>query len=583
MGGTGRTRRALKNFAIAAALALIATVLVHSSGEDAVAQLGCDDVHVIGARGSGQTGNDGGAFGPQVLQALTKLRQHLPGNLSLDAHAVDYASVGITARLATASGRDEFFASIRDSVDRAQDEFDRAVAAGCRRLVLIGFSQGALVIHTLLLQLTPAERRHIAAVMLLSDPGRRGASSVDRGSAPSNRNGIYFLADIDFPAIPTDVRSRTGSWCVSGDPVCDYTAPHLANEIGFGTIHVDTYQGGPGTSAGQFAAALIVPKCDGDWVTIARLDHQPGQLLRGTAGNDVISGSPGADIIEGGPGADTICGRGGNDVLRGQQGLDVIFGQSGHDRISGGKDRDRIFGGSGNDVIFGNSGNDFLRGQSGDDTVRGGIGTDTIQGDKDNDTLEGGDDADHIYGGDGTDTIFGGSGWDTIWGGSSRDIIHGDGGRDTIRGESGNDSIWGDSGRDTIYGGSGGDWIRGGTYGDVLRGNSGHDRIWGNSGNDDIDGGSWSDPLLDGGTGNDTIRGSTGNDALNGAAGTDDCDGGSGADTEINCESPLPAMPPLPTGIELEPPWWLSVRGRSARYVLFCVGRFASQCSGDAR
>jgi RTX calcium-binding nonapeptide repeat (4 copies) len=67
-----------------------------------------------------------------------------------------------------------------------------------------------------------------------------------------------------------------------------------------------------------------------------------GNLIVGTAGDDVLMGTDGVDIIWGLGGNDTIYGRGGNDVIFGEQGDDCLFG---------GADNDTLFGLSGLDVI----------------------------------------------------------------------------------------------------------------------------------------------------------------------------------------------------------------------------------------
>jgi Ca2+-binding RTX toxin-like protein len=98
------------------------------------------------------------------------------------------------------------------------------------------------------------------------------------------------------------------------------------------------------------------------------------EVLRGTAGPDLLVGTPGNDVIYGLGGADRINGRGGHDV---------IYGGNGADRIAGGAGNDVLIGGGDRDVLRGNSGNDRLRGRDGlPDAMFGGRGIDRVRFDR---------------------------------------------------------------------------------------------------------------------------------------------------------------------------------------------------------
>ena len=93
-----------------------------------------------------------------------------------------------------------------------------------------------------------------------------------------------------------------------------------------------------------------------DHCTIA--DTDPGVMLTGTPGRDVICGFDGEDVVSAG---------GGDDIVYGGVGDDTIFGGAGSDRLGGGE------------------GNDALRSRDGMrrdvDRVRGGAGEDNILAD----------------------------------------------------------------------------------------------------------------------------------------------------------------------------------------------------------
>lgn len=112
--------------------------------------------------------------------------------------------------------------------------------------------------------------------------------------------------------------------------------------------------------------------CNGELATIIGTDGP--DVLRGTAGRDVIVGLGGDDVIRGRNGADLICAGDGNDRVFGNNGSDTIFGGSGNDDLRGNSNRDMIFGGEGDDRLAGFRGNDVLDGGQGIDSLLGGDG-----------------------------------------------------------------------------------------------------------------------------------------------------------------------------------------------------------------
>lgn len=139
----------------------------------------------------------------------------------------------------------------------------------------------------------------------------------------------------------------------------------------------------------------------------------PGQILRGTSGNDtfyvnylpvyiqdylpstdVIISSVSIDLARAGGGGGGYLGIDGvmeavsltggqNLTLGGTQDDQTLAGNSGNNTIvSGGADPwgtfgDTIFGGEGNDSLIGDYGNDYIDGGPGNDTMLGGTGNDT--------------------------------------------------------------------------------------------------------------------------------------------------------------------------------------------------------------
>lgn len=141
----------------------------------------------------------------------------------------------------------------------------------------------------------------------------------------------------------------------------------------------------------------------------------PGQVLNGTAGDDMLIGGEGGDSMGGGAGLDVMRGGDGGDQMsggdafddmHGNQGADTLSGDGGGDWVVGGKDNDRLYGADGDDIVYGNLGADLCDGGAGNDLIRGG------------------QDNDQLFGWSGNDWLSGDRGNDTVSGGSGADVFH---------------------------------------------------------------------------------------------------------------------------------------------------------------
>lgn len=96
-----------------------------------------------------------------------------------------------------------------------------------RRIVLAGYSQGALGIHLALTELLSAsELSDIAALILISDPANRGADPavLQVGGAPSSAEGLYArafagTADAAQP-LPATLAGHAIELCHEADLIC---------------------------------------------------------------------------------------------------------------------------------------------------------------------------------------------------------------------------------------------------------------------------------------------------------------------------------------------------------------------------
>lgn len=220
--------RALGSAVLAAAFGLAGL----ATGTAAAAS-SCADYHWIGAAGSGQ--RDGmalavnGGMGDVVYQSYQQLRSALlASGLTIDAEAVQYPAAPVPLK-GGFSGWLDFLGSVGDGTDAVATQYT-AFTQRCpdTKVVLAGYSQGAMVVHRNLYAL--ADDPHLAAALLIADGDRLPTdTTVNLGStaiAPSRGKGVAqehsLLASANTATLPPAVGARTVSVCDIGDPVCDY-------------------------------------------------------------------------------------------------------------------------------------------------------------------------------------------------------------------------------------------------------------------------------------------------------------------------------------------------------------------------
>lgn len=114
---------------------------------------------------------------------------------------------------------------------------DEELHCPTEKLVLSGYSQGALVIHIALLELNHSDpsaldSTHIAAVLMIADPAKVGGAAEETwqaddqlaGAGVQNADGIWTklpgLPDVDKGPLPSSVVGRTLAICHNHDIVC---------------------------------------------------------------------------------------------------------------------------------------------------------------------------------------------------------------------------------------------------------------------------------------------------------------------------------------------------------------------------
>ncbi|TSE01462.1 cutinase family protein [Skermania sp. ID1734] len=229
-------------------IALLATTLIaafvcgiESSAVSPVAHAAaCDkQIVVLGAEGSGERAGGPPGLGPEVGFAVADIRNRLePQGIQVSATALDYPANAVES-LKSEQGVRDFLAGIGSGVSNAIQDIaaiDRQLGS-CpgARIVLAGYSQGAMVMHRVLDQLhgpgpnaNPRFLDRIAAVLLIAD-GDKVPGDTDHlypAAQTATTSGISTsvapISGATTTAFPADVRDRVFSVCLVGDPVCDF-------------------------------------------------------------------------------------------------------------------------------------------------------------------------------------------------------------------------------------------------------------------------------------------------------------------------------------------------------------------------
>jgi hypothetical protein len=216
--------------AILGAAAVAGAVLLGLTVGVAQADPGCPDVHWIGAAGSGERDDPTayGGMGQVIFQSYRDLAQQVQRDgRTITAEAVDYP-----AKAVPADGDLFGWVGFMSSVDAGTAALGTQYASFAQRcptskVVLAGYSQGAMVVHRNLQAL--ADRPNVAAALLVADGDRLPNDNVITMGSVTARPGKGKGVAQNWPilahapaTLPLTIGSRTISVCDRGDAVCDY-------------------------------------------------------------------------------------------------------------------------------------------------------------------------------------------------------------------------------------------------------------------------------------------------------------------------------------------------------------------------
>jgi|GEM_PF-3351027 len=263
-----------------AARASGATVLP-TLASSAIADLSCStNVVFLGARGSSQavdTATNG--FGPEVNSVFSGFTTDLAADLTVQPVYVDYPAAStdslltrvaaLTADPGNASsilGQDAFLQSVNQGMTQVNAVLTAVAHCPGQAVVLAGYSQGALVVHTGLSiadsvpESASTLDARLAALVLIADPASNGADAYptvagdngQRGSASdvataseSGRVGLMPALVAQFPALaayapmpsPLDATQagRVLNICDANDLICDTSVALAVQDAAGGT------------------------------------------------------------------------------------------------------------------------------------------------------------------------------------------------------------------------------------------------------------------------------------------------------------------------------------------------------------
>lgn len=309
-----------RSFTIAAMAAIIGINAMTLVNPAYASEDYCKDITIIGARGTGEGQAHGeiAGFGDAVSKAVSVLKE----NVQAEASGVDFRTIDVQYPAASPSfdngkaeygeaawDMDDYSGSVATGVWDAYNRADAAVAM-CPKttLIMMGYSQGAQVIHNAAQYLEQSTKDRLAYIWLISDPSVRHQSSPSPALAYSfNQNiqkytantvgamhaygiqaGYYGVQNTFFPS---DLRGKVIEVCHDDDRICDIPYSEVDGYTGDGTFW--------GATSAAFASILDPESVHGTAYKTSGIHTLPSALatprivrmIDGARGNFQVSGT----------------------------------------------------------------------------------------------------------------------------------------------------------------------------------------------------------------------------------------------------------------------------------------------------
>ena len=248
----------------------------------------CANIYFVAVRGSSETpqgdpasygdpgsSDDGiGSRARDVLVGLQAEIQQYSPSTKIKTFGLHYRGLGVRFDPLT-RGTQAYFTSIYEGVSQLEDLIlDEERVCPTEKIVLSGYSQGALVIHIALRKLgatgsAALSAAHLAAVALIADPAKVASGAEytledydkEAGSGIKGAEGIWteFPLNSDVGPLPSSVTGRTIAICRNHDPVCAPPSPQfLVAGLAYVHLHTDEYYENNTDVLGRWAADKIL-------------------------------------------------------------------------------------------------------------------------------------------------------------------------------------------------------------------------------------------------------------------------------------------------------------------------------------
>ena len=177
---------------------------------------GCADLVVLGLRGSNQSPDQNFGSGQEILRTVRAM--------SADLHRRSGTTVrleGIPYRAESAANAAIYRANIDDGVSRTRTRIAQ-LAERCpkSRIALVGFSQGAQVVHGLAIDLSGSALRRVALVAMIADPRRNPDDAIASWTYGKAAPGPGKLGA--GTPLPASLKAKAITFCATGDEICNW-------------------------------------------------------------------------------------------------------------------------------------------------------------------------------------------------------------------------------------------------------------------------------------------------------------------------------------------------------------------------
>lgn len=173
----------------------------------------CADLIVLGARGSDQSPTKNHGVGAEVLASVTAMAKKL--------HARSDTTVRIVGVPYPAVSGPAYTANVFTGVSHAR-KLLTTLSKQCpdSQFGLVGFSQGAQIVHGTAIELTSTQVRRVVLVGMISDPRRNPGDKITHWSYDASTPGPGKLGA--GTPIPKALRSQAITFCAQSDEICNW-------------------------------------------------------------------------------------------------------------------------------------------------------------------------------------------------------------------------------------------------------------------------------------------------------------------------------------------------------------------------